>query len=149
MLEQISQEVDPWATRETHRVKSEVCSTWNLSRWDLPVKAIGFFTRGEYSLAIVIPPLKTIQVQLAKICSLWKIPFIDLDDIENPHNIGQKILDLNPKIIISSIEDIGNEVVQSELQTIDVRYIAMDECQVDRNLPCSVPLTTTNCKSQP
>ena len=49
VLEQFSQKVDPWATRETHRVKSEACSTWNLSRWDLPVKAIGFFTRGEYN----------------------------------------------------------------------------------------------------
>ena len=42
-------EVDHWTTRGTHRVKLEVCSSWKLSRWDLPVKAIGFFTRGDYN----------------------------------------------------------------------------------------------------
>ena len=37
---------------------------------------------------------------------------------------------LNPKIILSSIEDISQEEVQSQLQLLDITYVAIDECQV-------------------
>ena len=57
---------------------------------------------------------------------------MDLDTINKPSEISKRMLEINPKIIISSIEDISNEAVQSELQSIDVKYVAMDECQVNK-----------------
>ena len=80
--------------------------------------------------AIVIPPLQTIQVQLADLCKSWKIPYLNLAEVKNPGEISKKLEGFNPKIIITSIEDISNEEIQAQLQTIDVQYVAMDECQV-------------------
>ena len=80
--------------------------------------------------AIVIPPLLTIQVQMSTVCSTWNIPYLDLSDVSNPEDIPRKLLELDPKIIIASIEDINKEEIQAKLQKVDVRYVAIDECQV-------------------
>ena len=80
--------------------------------------------------AIVIPPLQTIQIQMEKICQSWQIPFLNLSDIARPEEIPEKMEELNPKIILCSIEDISNEQIQSKLQLLDVSYVAIDECQV-------------------
>ena len=37
------------------------------------------------------------------------------------------------KKLCNKIEDISNEAIQSELQSIDVKYVAMDECQVNKD----------------
>ena len=80
--------------------------------------------------AIVIPPLVTIQIQMASICQAWDIPYLNLADIHHPTEIQSKLSDLEPKIILTSIEDISNPAIQSELQTLDICYIAVDEAQV-------------------
>ena len=81
-------------------------------------------------LAIVVPPLQTIQMQMACVCEEWGIPHVNLSDIQNPSEIQHKIDEAKPKIILASIEDISNHAVQSQLQTLDIKYIAIDECQV-------------------
>ena len=80
--------------------------------------------------AIVIPPLVTIQMQMASVCEAWDIPYLNLSNIHNPSDIQTKVVDLDPKIILASIEDISNPSVQSELQGLTIRYIALDEAQV-------------------
>ena len=79
----------------------------------------------------MIPPLITIQMQMAKICENWDIPYLDLSDIHNPSEIQPKMEELDPKIILTSIEDISNPLIQSQLQTADVSYVTIDEAQVD------------------
>ena len=83
--------------------------------------------------AIVIPPLVTIQVQMAGICDSWDIPYLNLSDI-NPLEIQEKIDSEDPKILLASIEDITNPVIQSQIQNVDVSYIALDEAQVYRTM---------------
>ena len=83
--------------------------------------------------AIVIPPLVTIQVQMAGICDSWDIPYLNLSEI-NPLEIQEKIDREDPKILLASIEDITNPVIQSQIQNVDVSYIALDEAQVYRTM---------------
>ena len=80
-------------------------------------------------MALVIPPLQTIQIQMEKICSAWKIPFFNISNV-NPEDIPNKLNELNPKILLSSIEDINREEVQAELHMLKIMYVAIDECQV-------------------
>ena len=82
----------------------------------------------------MIPPLQTIQIQMEKICSAWKIPYLNLSDVANPDDIPDKLNELKPKIILSSIEDINKEEVQSKLQLLDISYVAIDECQVSNKI---------------
>ena len=79
----------------------------------------------------MIPPLTTIQMQMATICSTWNIPFLNLSDVAHPEEIPTKLTLLDPKIILASIEDISNEAIQSKLHMLDIAYVAIDECQVD------------------
>ena len=81
-------------------------------------------------LAIVIPPLQTIQMQMASICEGWGIPYLNLSDITSPSEICLQLAEIDPKIILCSIEAISDHVIQTELQSLDVSYIAIDECQV-------------------
>ena len=67
---------------------------------------------------------------MEKICIDWKIPFLNLSGVPNPEDIPEMLSQLNPKIILSSIEDISQEEVQSQLQLLDIIYVAIDECQV-------------------
>ena len=78
----------------------------------------------------MIPPLVTVQIQMASDCDSWDIPYLNLSDIRHPAEIQAKLADLDPKIILASIEDISNPSVQSELQSLTIRYIALDEAQV-------------------
>ena len=72
---------------------------------------------------------------MASICQAWDIPYLNLADIHHPTEIQSKLSDLEPKIILTSIEDISNPAIQSELQTLDICYIAVDEAQVSWNKP--------------
>ena len=81
-------------------------------------------------MAIVIPPLQTIQIQMENICSAWNIPFLNLSDVSNPDDIPDKLTELKPKILLSSIEDMNKEDVQAKLLMLDIAYVAIDECQV-------------------
>ena len=81
----------------------------------------------------MIPPLVTIQVQMAGICDSWDIPYLNLSEI-NPLEIQEKIDSEDPKILLASIEDITNPVIQSQIQNVDVSYIALDEAQVYRTM---------------
>ena len=80
----------------------------------------------------MIPPLQTIQMQMASICKKWSIPYLDLSDVQSPAQIPQKLAELEPKIILSSIESVSNSAIQTQLQSLEVSYIAIDECQVSR-----------------
>ena len=80
--------------------------------------------------AIVIPPLQTIQMQMATICQSWEIPYLNISDITNPAEIAAKLEETDPKIILCSIEDISDPRIQSQLQSLNVSYVALDECQV-------------------
>ena len=86
-------------------------------------------------IALVIPPLQTIQQQMEQTCMDWQIPCINLSKI-NPKDIKAKIEVTQPKVILTSIEDIVKPEVQSELQLLSISYVAVDECQV-RNI--SIP----------
>ena len=78
----------------------------------------------------MIPPLVTIQIQMASVCKAWDIPYLNISDVHSTSEIQTKVADLDPKIILASIEDISNPSVQSELQGLAIRYIALDEAQV-------------------
>ena len=80
--------------------------------------------------AIVIPPLQTIQLQMSSICEDWEIPYLNISEVRNPAEITTKLQELQPKVIIASIEDIANSSVQSQLQALKISYVALDECQV-------------------
>ena len=80
--------------------------------------------------ALIIPPLVTIQMQMALVCENWKIPYINLADIRKPDDITQQIEEVQPKIILCSIENISDEAIQRKLQRLNVAYVAVDECQV-------------------
>ena len=58
------------------------------------------------------------------------IPYINLADTKNPDKISKKIEELEPKIILWSIEDISEESIQKNLQKLDIVYVAEDESQV-------------------
>ena len=104
---------------------------WQNGRFNQHLSQV--LTKNILGQAIVIPPLQTIQMQMATTCENWDIPYLNLSDIQNPAEIGHKIAELEPKIILSSIEDISNDAIQSQLQTLTVSYIAIDECQVIEN----------------
>ena len=77
----------------------------------------------------MIPPLITIQVQMEEICKSWDIPYLNLSGIP-PQEIEARINTGDPKILLASIEDISNPAIQSQLQSVDVSYVALDEAQV-------------------
>ena len=80
--------------------------------------------------ALVIPPLQTIQIQMETICTNWGIPFVNISGITNPEDIPEILNQSNPKVILSSIEDISREEIQTHLQLLKIAYVAIDECQV-------------------
>ena len=67
---------------------------------------------------------------MSLVCERWGIPYLNLVDTRSPGEIKQKIEELEPKIILCSIEDVSEEATQKILQTLDVAYVAVDECQV-------------------
>ena len=67
---------------------------------------------------------------MAEVCKSWRIPFINLADIKNPDDITKLISEVNPKIIICSIEDVSDPAIQKRLQKLKVAYVAVDEAQV-------------------
>ena len=69
-------------------------------------------------------------MQMATICQNWDIPYLNISDITNPVEISSKLEETEPKIILASIEDVSNPVIQGQLQLLLVSYIALDECQV-------------------
>ena len=73
-------------------------------------------------------------MQMASICENWKIPYLNISGCKNPAEISSKLLEVEPKIILTSIEDISNFAVQTQLQSLTVSYIAIDECQVIKRL---------------
>ena len=81
-------------------------------------------------MALVIAPLQTIQIQMEKICFDWEIPVLNISNIQNPDDIPEKLEELNPKVILASIEDLDREEVQAKLQLVNISYVAIDECQV-------------------
>ena len=102
-----------------------LCLVWHLK--DKKQKQIILNVIGQ---AIIIPPLVTIQMQMALVCEAWKIPYINLANIMNPDDITKKIEEVKPKIILCSIENVTDEAIQRRLQKLDVVYVAVDECQV-------------------
>ena len=81
-------------------------------------------------MALVIPPLQTIQVQMEAVCASWKIPFLNISSISSPNEIPEKIEQIKPKILLSAIEDVNDEDIQDKLAMLDISYVAVDECQV-------------------
>ena len=66
----------------------------------------------------------------------WGIPLINLSEIKDPEKIGHEIKKIKPKVILASIEDITQEEIQTELQLLDISYVAVDECQVSMFHQC-------------
>ena len=69
-------------------------------------------------------------MQMGEVCKSWKIPFINLADIKQPEDISRQIREVDPKIVICSIEDANNPAIQKRLQKLKVAYVAVDEAQV-------------------
>ena len=69
-------------------------------------------------------------MQMANICEEWGIPYLNLSDITSPAEICVKLQEIEPKIILCSIEAISDQAIQTELQSVNVAYVAIDECQV-------------------
>ena len=69
-------------------------------------------------------------MQMTIVCQRWDIPYLNISDILNPSEIASKLEEADPKIILCSIEDISDPAIQAQLQTLNVSYIALDECQV-------------------
>ena len=67
---------------------------------------------------------------MASTCAKWDIPYLNISDIKNPADIGAKLQQIEPKILLSSIEDISNPTVQAQLHSLKISYVALDECQV-------------------
>ena len=67
---------------------------------------------------------------MASICEEWDIPYLNLSEVRNHGDITTKLQELEPKVIIASIEDMANSSIQSQIQTLKISYIALDECQV-------------------
>ena len=55
---------------------------------------------------------------------------MNLSSITSPADIPELLKQTSPKVILSSVEDISKEEIQSELQLVDVAYVAIDESQV-------------------
>ena len=81
-------------------------------------------------MALVIPPLQTIQVQMEAVCTAWNIPCLNISSVAKPQDIPEKIEQMKPKILLAAIEDIDREEVQDQLHLLDISYVAIDECQV-------------------
>ena len=67
---------------------------------------------------------------MEKICTDWGIPFLNLSGVTEPENISEMLQHSSPKVILSSIEDISREEIQSQLQLLQITYVAIDESQV-------------------
>jgi len=85
-----------------------------------------FFADG---VAIVIPPLLSIEYQMETICKDWNIPFCNISSTP-PSEIVSSLKSADAKVIIASIEKISDVKVQKAIQNIKVNYVAVDECQV-------------------
>ena len=70
-------------------------------------------------------------------CIDMGIPFLNISGVGNPENIKEILEQSSPKVILSSIEDISREEIQSQLQLLKIAYVAIDECQVDFQISCS------------
>ena len=82
-------------------------------------------------VALIIPPLVTIQQQMAKVCEAWKIPHINLSNALQTKDIHSSQDSIEPKVILASIEDLTNVTLQRYLLTLNnISYVAVDECQV-------------------
>ena len=67
---------------------------------------------------------------MASTCEQWQIPYLNLAEVHSPSDIPRKLSEVSPKIVLCSIEAISDPAVQSQLQSINVEYIAVDESQV-------------------
>ena len=85
-----------------------------------------FFDSG---VALVIPPLISIEAQLENQCKAWNIPFLNISSVEIS-DIGPSIVSSGAKIILASIERISDVHVQKAVRSMRVNYISVDECQV-------------------
>ena len=71
---------------------------------------------------------------MAEVCKSWQIPYLNLADINHPEEITRKITEVNPKIILCSIENLSDPAIQKRLQKLKVAYVSVDESQVRYNL---------------
>ena len=93
----------------------------------LPQLAAVLFTEG---LALVIPPLITIEKQMCDVCDQWNIEYLNLSSLSDPKDIEVEIEVKKPHIIIASIEKISDALVQKALMNVKFEYISVDEAQV-------------------
>ena len=85
-------------------------------------------------------------MQMGDICQSAGIPFINLgrltfikqkfliDDFEaevhNLNELGLMIQQNEPKILLCSIENVDDPIVQKQIQNLQIAYVAVDEAQV-------------------
>ena len=85
-----------------------------------------FFSEG---VAIVIPPLISIENQLERVCAEWNIPYLNISSLSKDE-IMTSVASSEVKIVIASIEQISDVAVQKAIRNLKVNYISVDECQV-------------------
>ena len=83
----------------------------------------------DVGVAIVIPPLISIEQQLESLCVKWKIPCLNLSNVRGDEVIS-RVSASSIKVIIASIERISDMTVQKSILNLQVSYISVDECQV-------------------
>ena len=67
---------------------------------------------------------------MCQVCENWGINYLNLSSIDEAE-IGEKVLTMKPKILITSIEKISNLNVQKQLSNLKLEYISVDEAQVN------------------
>ena len=86
----------------------------------LPQLATSLFFKS--GLALVIPPLISIEAQLEDQCKAWNIPFLNLSSV-SIEDIKSKFVSSGARIVIASIEKISDVLVQKAIRDVNVNYI--------------------------
>ena len=66
---------------------------------------------------------------MCMVCEDWGIKYLNLSSIDGS-TIGDQIAAYKPQILIASIENISDPLVQKQLFNVKLEYISVDEAQV-------------------
>ena len=126
---------------------------------------VGYFncsysTSNAGEMSLVIPPLVSIQQQCEKawfylpptwsiimicqVCEEWGIPYVSLDALDT-ETIFSTItaMETPPRVILSTVSRVSQEVVQRQIRRLPIRTICLDEVQVE----IYMEIVTLNCNS--
>ena len=66
---------------------------------------------------------------MCMVCEDWGITYLNLSSIDGS-TIGDQIAEYAPQILIASIENISDPIIQKQLFNLKLEYISVDEAQV-------------------